>query len=108
MINKDDIEKYINEEDYYKVLGLEKGASVQDIEKAYRKLSVKWHPDKVKLKDKDESLREKATSIFKKMSEPVYIVLGGIAGSFVLGLIASLIISAFTKKEDPDAAYKNL
>ncbi len=47
-------------------------------------------------------------NIFKKMSEPLYIVFGGIAGSFVLGLIASLIISAFTKKEDPDAAYKNL
>lgn len=51
---------------------------------------------------------ERTLSMFKKMSEPLYIVLGGIAGSFFLGLIASLIISSFTKKEDPDAAYKNL
>jgi DnaJ-related protein SCJ1 len=33
-------------EDYYKLLGLDKGASDREIKKAYRTLSKKFHPDK--------------------------------------------------------------
>ncbi len=49
-------------EDYYQLLGVEKGASEEKIKKAYRKLAMKYHPDHTK---GDKAAEEK----FKKISE---------------------------------------
>lgn len=49
-------------DDYYKILGIEKNADAAEIKKAYRKLAMKYHPDKTK---GDKALEEK----FKKISE---------------------------------------
>ena len=45
--------------DYYKVLGLEKGASAAEIKKAYRKSALKLHPDKNTAPRADEAFKSK-------------------------------------------------
>jgi curved DNA-binding protein len=54
--------------DYYKVLGLEKGAAAEEIKKTYRKLAKKYHPD---TNPGNKASEEK----FKEVSE-AYEVLG--------------------------------
>jgi len=39
-------EKRAKKKDYYKILEIDKNASVSDIKKSYRDLARKWHPDK--------------------------------------------------------------
>lgn len=48
--------------DYYRILGVDKNAGSADIKKAYRKLAMKYHPDHAK---DDKAAEEK----FKKISE---------------------------------------
>lgn len=56
--------------DYYEVLGVERGTGVDEIKKAYRKLAVKFHPDK---NPGDKTAEEKFKEIgeaYEVLSEP--------------------------------------
>ena len=51
--------------DYYEILGIEKTASNADVRKAYRKLALKWHPDK----NPDQQVRCNITNHMGHQSE---------------------------------------
>ena len=70
--------------DYYKILGIQKNATKKEIKKAYRRLALKWHPDKNSGPNK-KSAEEK----FKSISE------------------AYQILSDPQKRKDYDNPYKN-
>lgn len=55
--------------DYYKILGIAKGASDDEIKKAYRKMALKYHPDKNKSPGAEDKFKEIAEA-YDVLSDP--------------------------------------
>jgi curved DNA-binding protein len=56
--------------DYYEVLGIKKDGSAQDIKKAYRKLAMKYHPDRNKGDKEAEEKFKKISEAYAVLSDP--------------------------------------
>ncbi|WKC58069.1 molecular chaperone DnaJ [Borrelia sp. P9F1] len=55
--------------DYYEILGLSKGASKDEIKKAYRKIAIKYHPDKSQGNKEAETLFKEATEAYEVLGD---------------------------------------
>src|SRR4051812_48658138 len=60
----------MSKRDYYEVLGVAKGASADEIKKSYRKIALKYHPDRNPGdKDAEEHFKE-AAEAYDVLSNP--------------------------------------
>ncbi len=60
----------MHKEDYYNVLGVERNASQDDVKRAYRKLALKYHPDKNQGDREAEEKFKVAAEAYEVISDP--------------------------------------
>jgi len=58
------------EKDFYEILGVQKNASDDEIKKSYRKLAMKYHPDRNKDDKESERKFKEATAAYEALKDP--------------------------------------
>ncbi len=76
----------MSKRDYYEVLGLSKGASKDEIKKAYRRLAKKYHPD--------VSKEENAIEKFKEVQEAYEVLSDDQSVRNMINLVMLVLIKA--------------
>lgn len=89
IISQEEINKEVSK-DYYEILGVSREVSTKEINDAFRKLALQWHPDKNK-----SSLAEEK---FKEINE-AYKVLGDEARRKLYDDVGLRLFSSFEKYE---------
>ncbi|MCL5433677.1 MAG: molecular chaperone DnaJ [Candidatus Marsarchaeota archaeon] len=59
----------MSDNDYYKILGIKKDASIDEIKRKYRELALKYHPDRNKDKNAEENFK-KINEAYAVLSDP--------------------------------------
>jgi hypothetical protein len=77
--------------DYYKVLGVDRGAGDDDLKKAYRKLAMRWHPDK------NPTNKKEAEAKFKQISEAYDVGFFSSLAIIVLSLSVCVCVCSLSK-----------
>ena len=60
----------MSKRDYYEILGISKQADAKEIKKAYRKLAIKYHPDKNPNDKNAENKFKEAAEAYDVLSKP--------------------------------------
>ena len=60
----------MSKRDYYEVLGVNKSSSESEIKKAYRKMAIKYHPDKNPDNKEAEAKFKEAAEAYDVLSNP--------------------------------------
>ena len=72
MISAVKTKKQEGPKDYYKVLGVNRNVDDKKLKSAYRKLALKWHPDKHKEESKEEATKKftEISQAYEVLSDP--------------------------------------
>lgn len=96
--------------DYYKILGISRSATDDDIKKAYRKLALKYHPDKNKTPGAEDRFKEVAEAyevLSDKKKRDIYDTHGeeGLKGGIPGGANTGPSFSSYQFHGDPRATF---
>ncbi|XP_074642866.1 dnaJ homolog subfamily B member 4-like [Tubulanus polymorphus] len=100
--------------DYYKILGVDKNASEDELKKAYRKMALKYHPDKNKSPGAEEKFKEIAEAyevLTDKNKRTIYDQYGeeGLKGGGGMpGGSSGPGFTSYTFQGDPHEMFRNV